>query len=340
MLAGRRACAAGGCLAGTRFSSKGQSIVGLLVRNRQYGKAAHLVGIVPLLQEARDRHYAVGAFNYCNFESAQAIVETASELRAPVILITGPWELPLLGARTLATIAESVAAQTDVPVCLHLDHGDSIEMARECIEAGFPSVMIDVSHLPFEENVRITRTVTEMAHSCGVTVEGELGAVGMVDDSTVEGHAEASLTEPDRAAEFVELTGVDALACAIGNAHGIYPQRPVLDFERLQAIQEAVGDTVLVLHGGSGTHPDQLHKAIEIGIAKVNVATELSRAYVNAICEAQASKNGKAWWAHALVDAKGALKPVVERWMRQIGCVGACPASDSVLARPLTSGQD
>jgi len=290
----------------------------VIIDNVRYGKAVNLVGIVPLLRDAREQGYAVGAFNYCNMESAQAIIEVADELKRPVILITGPWEIPLLGARALAGIAEFVAAEASVPVCLHLDHGDSIELARECIEAGFPSVMIDASHYDFDENVRITKAVVDIAHAVGVTVEGELGAVGQVDDSAVEGHAEATLTDPSRAAEFVEKTGVDALACAIGNAHGMYQQRPELDFERLEAIQKAVGDTVVVLHGGSGTHPDQLKRAVGIGIAKVNVATELSRAYMNTICQANEAKDGKAWWGHALVDAKAALKPVVRKWMLQL----------------------
>lgn len=312
----------------------------VVFRKRQYGKAINLVGIVPLLEQCRENGYAVGAFNFCNLESAQAIVEVANELRLPVILITGPWEIPLLGVRALAGIAESVAEESDVPVCLHLDHGNSVELAAECIEAGFPSVMIDASHLPFDENVRMTRTVVEMAHAAGVTVEGELGAVGMVGDLTVEGHASATLTDPKMAAEFVERTGVDALACAIGNAHGIYPQRPELDFERLEAIQRAVGETVVVLHGGSGTHPDQLRRAVAIGIAKVNVATELSKAYMDAIREADRSKDGKAWWAHALVDAKAAMKPVVARWMTQLAADRAANGTDAVIARPLASGAE
>jgi len=274
-----------------------------------------------MLEEAQKNHYAVGAFNYCNAESAQAIAEVGCELRSPVMLITGPWEVPILGAKMLADIAKWVAAEASVPVCLHLDHATEIELVRECIEAGFPSVMIDASRHNFEENIRLTKMVVDMAHPRGITVEGELGAVGRVDDSTVEGEGESSLTEPDRAAEFVERTGVDALASAIGNAHGIYTQRPILDFERLTAIRYATG-IPLVLHGGSGTPADQLHQAIDIGISKVNVASELGRAFLNAIERFDESRDHKAWWGHAIIDAKSAIKQVVARWTKELGSVG------------------
>ena len=283
-----------------------------------------LVSLKPLLEEAQKNHYAVGAFNYCNAETAQAIVEKGCELRSPVMFITGPWEIPLLGAKMMVDIAKWVAAEADVPVCLHLDHATDIELVRECIEAGFPSVMMDASQYDFEENVRLTKMVVDMAHAKGITVEGELGAVGRVDDSILEGEGEASLTQPDKAAEFVERTGIDALASAIGNAHGIYTQRPVLDFERLEAIRNATG-VPLVLHGGSGTPADQLHRAIEIGISKVNVASELGRAYLNAIEQFDESKGGKAWYAHAIMESKAAVAKVVDRWMRELGSINRIP---------------
>lgn len=280
-----------------------------------------LLGLKPMLELAQENHYAVGAFNYCNAETAQAVVEVGADLRSPVMFITGPWEIPLLGARMMVEIAESVAASVDVPVCLHLDHAADIALVTECIEAGFPSVMMDASQYDFEENVRLTKLVVDMAHARGITVEGELGAVGRVDDASVEGAGEASLTDPAKAAEFVERTGVDALASAIGNAHGIYTQRPVLDFDRLQAIREATG-VPLVLHGGSGTPAEQLHRAIDIGVSKVNVASEIGRAYLNAIQDAVTKANGKAWYAHTLVDAKAAVKLVVARWMNELGSAG------------------
>ncbi|UCH35206.1 MAG: class II fructose-bisphosphate aldolase [Armatimonadota bacterium] len=286
--------------------------------------ARHLVSLASLLAHAREHRYAVGAFDFCNAETAQAIVAQGAALRAPALLMIGPWEMPLLGAEMVADIISWLASRTDVPVCLHLDHSSEIEPIRECIEAGFPSVMIDASHYEFEENVRRTREVVALAHAAGVFVEGELGAVGSVGDATVEGDRAASLTDPDEAAEFVKRTGVDALAVAIGNAHGIYRQHPALDFDRLRAIRHAT-DVPLVLHGGSGTPPEQLRQAIEIGVTKVNVASELSRAYLDAIQELQAAKAGKAWYAHALVEAKAAFGEVVARWMRELGSAGQAP---------------
>jgi ketose-bisphosphate aldolase len=280
-----------------------------------------LVGLSGLLEHARRGGYAVGAFNFCNAETAQAIAEEAGALRSPVIIMTGPWEIPLLGPKMMADVVRSAASEVDVPVCLHLDHAADFELAQACLEAGFPSVMIDGSRREFEENVRLTRQVVEAAHALGADVEGELGAVGYVDDATVEGAGEASLTDPGQAAEFVERTGVDALAVAIGNAHGMYRQRPELDFGRLEAIAKAT-PVALVLHGGTGTPPEQLHRAIEIGVSKVNVATELCRAFLDGMQRELAATGGKAWYAQVLMTAKAATRQVAGRWMRELGSAG------------------
>ncbi len=280
-----------------------------------------LVNLKSMLQAAKSDHYAVGAFNYSGAEAAKAIAEAATDVRSPIMFITGPLELNVLGARMLADIARSVAESVDLPVCLHLDHAGRVEMVKECLEAGFPSVMMDASQHEFEENVRLTKAVVDMARPLGVTVEGEIGGLGRADDITFEGGHEASLTEPSKAAEFVERTGVDALAVSIGNAHGIYKQRPVLDFDRLQAIKYLV-DVPLVLHGGSGTPPDQLQRAIEIGITKVNVASEISRVFLEAIREGVARRNGNAYYAQVLLEAKVSMRELVARWMNDLGCAG------------------
>jgi ketose-bisphosphate aldolase len=282
-----------------------------------------MVGLSTLLQRAQKERYAVPGFNFCNAETAQAIVEECAALRSPALLMIGTWEIPLLGPAMLADMVTSLASRADVPVCLLLDHAPDIELVRECIAAGFSSVMMDASQHDFEENVRLTRAVVEMAREYGVDVEGELGSVGRVDDPVIEGGGEPRLTDPDEVAEFVERTGIQALAVAIGNAHGIYRQRPELDFERLQAIREAT-DVPLVLHGGSGTPADQLSRAIEIGISKVNVATELSRAYLEGVQKAIAARE-HIWYAEALLDAKAATSEVVRRWVRQLGSGGKAP---------------
>lgn len=277
-----------------------------------------LVSLTPILEDARKQSYAVGAFNFCNAETVQAIVEEGWALRSPIILIISPLEFQLLGAKLTVEVAKSAMKDVDVPICIHLDHAARIQDVEVAIEAGFPSVMFDGSGLDFEENVRQTKVVVEMAHRRGVSVEAELGAVGRADDTVVEGAKDSTMTDPSRAAEFVERTGVDALAVSIGNAHGIYPQCPELDFARLQMIRNAV-DIELVLHGGSGTPPDQLKHAIEIGITKVNVASELGQAYMNAIRQGM---DDKLWYASTLINAKAAIRPVVGRWMHQLGCAG------------------
>ncbi len=281
-----------------------------------------LVPMTELLQDAQRRGYAVAGFTFINAETMQAIVHTARDLRSPALLMLGTWEMPLVGARMAAEMARYLSEQVDVPVCLHLDHGPDLELAAECVEAGFSSVMIDASQLEFEGNVALTRQVYELAHPKGISVEGELGAVGRADGLSPEGMAEHSaLTDPAAAAEYVERTGVDALALAIGNAHGIYTELPELDFARLAAIRQVV-DCPLVLHGGSGTPKDQLRRAIEGGICKVNVASELSRAYLTTLVDQVQSAGGNIWWSRAVVPARDAVAEVVARWMQDSGCAG------------------
>lgn len=248
-------------------------------------------------------------------------MEAGIKLRSPVLFIYGPQEVKLYGPELLVDVVRCLAERADVPVGLHLDHTETLAEIQTCIQAGFPSVMVDGSALSFEENVHLTREVVEYAHRLGITVEGELGAIGRVDDSSAEGGEETTLTDPAQAAEFVRRTGVDALACSIGNAHGIYPQRPQLNFERLAAIQRLT-EVRLVLHGGSGTPPDQLRQAIEIGITKVNVASEIGRAYRDGIAARIAETGGKEWWVYSLRAGKQAVQTVVERWMHDLGSVG------------------
>jgi ketose-bisphosphate aldolase len=281
-----------------------------------------LTGLTQMLQDARAGGYAVGAFNFCNAETAACVIDEACAQRSPAMLIIGPWEIALMGVDLIAASLHHLAARADVPVCLHLDHATDLELIEACLKAGFPSVMMDASTQDFEGNCELTRAAAEMAHAYGATVEGELGAVGRVDDGTPEGAHEGNLTDPAMAAEFVRRTGVDALAVGIGNAHGMYPQAPELDFQRLAQIRETVS-VPLVLHGGSGTPTDQLTRAIGLGIAKVNVASELSRAFNAAVAAAYAETDGKIWWAHALARGKTPVRETIARWMCQLGCAGA-----------------
>jgi ketose-bisphosphate aldolase len=276
--------------------------------------------MLELLRGAAAEGYAVPSFCAWNAESMLAVLRVAADMRAPVVLMNGPGEFPLLGPADLAAIARPLAARFAVPAALHLDHGNSLEQVVECLEAGYTSVMLDYSTRPYAENAAALRQVAAMARPRGATVEGELGHVGRVDASTTEGGGTSTLTEPGEAAAYVAETGVDALAVSIGNAHGQYQKLPQLDFDRLAAIRAAV-PVPLVLHGGTGTPPEDLRRAISLGIAKVNVATELVAAVRQSLLtQWQAGRN--LWTPAAQAEAIRAIAPVVEKWIRWTGAAG------------------
>ncbi len=272
-----------------------------------------------LLQPAWERGYAVPAFCAWNAEVTETVLQVAADLRAPVILMSGPGEFPLNPPLTIARISRAVAERFDVPAALHLDHGDSLELVDACLEAGYTSVMLDWSSRSFEENAGALRQVVARAHPKGVTVEGEIGSVGKVSDATLEGGKTSTLTDPAEAARYAEFTGVDALAVSIGNAHGIYTKLPVFDFERLEKIRRAV-HVPLVLHGGSGTQPEYIRKAVAMGMAKINVASELCKAFRDAYAESRAGTAG--WLPTALAATRPAMAKVVARWIALSGAEG------------------
>lgn len=226
---------------------------------------------LPMLQAAAREQRAVAALNFYNAETLRAHIEAARSERAPLILQTTESTIRYLGLELIVSMARAAAAELETPVALHLDHGASIELARRAIEAGYSSVMIDGSALPFEENCELTRQVVVLAHTAGVSVEAELGHVG----AAANEDAQACYTQPDAAQEFVRRTGVDALAVAIGTAHGFYRGEVRLDFERLRAIRDALPDKPLVLHGGSGVPDALVRRAIQNGISKLNIGTEV-----------------------------------------------------------------
>jgi tagatose 1,6-diphosphate aldolase GatY/KbaY len=273
-----------------------------------------------LLQPAWRAGYAVPSFCAWNAEITETILEVAARLKAPVILMSGPGEFALNPPDTLAHITMALVEKYPVPAALHLDHGDSPDRVETCLAAGYTSVMLDYSTRPFQENVAALKAVVDRARRLGVTVEGEIGCVGQVDDMTVEGSKASTLTEPADAARFVELTGVDALAVSIGNAHGLYTRLPVFDFERLEKIRNLV-PVPLVLHGGSGTQPEYLRKAISLGMAKVNVASELCQAFRESYAQAHSAGN-HSWLPMALGTIKPALARVVEKWLKLCGAEG------------------
>lgn len=243
-----------------------------------------LLNTKDMLLNAQKEGYAVPAFNIHNLETIQTVVETAAEMRSPVILAATPGTMNFAGRAYIQAIAETAAKEYDIPIALHLDHHDSYESILESLKLGTKSVMIDGSHLPFEENIAITKKVVATAHEYGATVEAELGRlVGQEDDMTVD-EKDAVYTDPDAAVEFVKQTGIDSLAVAIGTAHGLYKAEPKLDFERLEKIRSLV-DIPLVLHGASGISKEDVQKCISLGITKVNVSTELKIPFSTALRE-------------------------------------------------------
>ncbi len=273
-----------------------------------------------LLRPAYADGYAVPSFCAWNAEVTETILQVASDLKAPVILMSGPGEFPLNPPDTLAQITRAIAGKYPVPAALHLDHGDSPALVEDCLAAGYTSVMLDYSTRPFAENAAALQAVVARARPRQVTVEGEIGSVGKVDQSTVEGGDGSTLTDPAEAARYVELTGVDALAVSIGNAHGIYTKLPVFDFDRLEKIRRAV-PVPLVLHGGSGTQPEYIRRAVALGMVKINVASELCQAFRDAYAGQHA--NGRTGWLPTMLGAaKPAIAKVVEKWIKLAGAAG------------------
>jgi len=243
-----------------------------------------------LLAAARASQTAVAALNFYNAETLLAHVRAANALHASIILQTTESTINYLGLPLIVAMARAAAEQMEKPVALHLDHGGSFELASRCIEAGYTSVMFDGSKLPFDENCRETRRVVELAHRNGVSVEGELGHVAHNDEATRDDQVNF-YTRPEDALRFVTETEVDALAVAIGTAHGFYKGEVRIDFERLAQIRGAVGETALVLHGGSGVPEDLLHQAIVDGITKINFGTELKNAFTLAVKKSLAASD-------------------------------------------------
>jgi fructose-bisphosphate aldolase class II len=293
-----------------------------------------------LLVPARKKGYAVGAFNINNLESLLAVTEAATEEKSPSIVAVTPGAIKYGGLPYLSNMVKTAAEICPMPLSLHLDHGEEFETVSKCIKAGFTSVMIDGSHLKFEENIALTKRVVDIAHPKGITVEAELGRLAGVEEKTVD-EKEAVLTDPNSAKEFVDRTDVDALAVAVGTSHGAYKFKaePKLDFERLRKISMKV-DLPLVLHGASsvpswiiekaskygaelkgakGIPEQHIKKAISLGIAKINIDTDLRLAFTATIREVLANSPREYDPRKILGPAKDAMKEVVRSKMRLFG---------------------
>lgn len=293
-----------------------------------------------LLVPARKKGYAVGAFNINNLEGLLAVTEAATEEESPSIIAVTPGAIKYGGLPYLSNMVKTAAEICPMPLSLHLDHGEEFETVSKCIKAGFTSVMIDGSHLKFEENIALTKRVVDIAHPKGITVEAELGRLAGVEEKTVD-EKEAVLTDPNSAKEFVDRTDVDALAVAVGTSHGAYKFKaePKLDFERLRKISMKV-DLPLVLHGASsvpswiiekaskygaelkgakGIPEQHIKKAISLGIAKINIDTDLRLAFTATIREVLANSPREYDPRKILGPAKDAMKEVVRSKMRLFG---------------------
>jgi fructose-bisphosphate aldolase class II len=280
-----------------------------------------LVPMNDMLAGAEERGYAVGAFNVNDLAGVQAVAQAAEEERAPVIIQIYSGGVNLLGPHYIRAMAEAAAQNTSVPVGLHLDHGRDLETVKICVESGFSSVMIDGSRLPLAENIQVTRKAVQMAHAAGISAEAELGRIGSGAQEVSEADKEKFLTDPEEARKFVQETDVDALAVAIGSAHGLYKFEPNLDFDRLKEIRSLV-DVRLVLHGGSDLPEDQIRQAIQLGITKVNVATDLAVAYTSALRKVVASSEGIIWSGRVFSAVREAMKELVRAKIRLFGSSG------------------
>lgn len=238
-----------------------------------------LVSSKELLQDAQQHAYAVGAFNTNNLEITQAIVRGAEAKHAPILIQLSAGAIKYAGVEFLPMIVEKAARLATVPIAIHLDHGPDFKTVMLALRAGFTSIMRDASKLPYEENVAEVRKVVEACHAIGVPVEAEIGRIGGAEEHVVVSEREAAMSDPDECAQFVEDGGFDFLAVAIGNAHGFYKGEPKLDFDRLDAIRSKVS-IPLVLHGASGIPDHQITRAVQSGICKINIDTEVRNAMI------------------------------------------------------------
>ncbi len=284
-----------------------------------------IISFSEMLSDAMHRRYAVPMFDVSNVTMMRAAVEVAEEEKSPVILASIPPDIEGDALGYWYNGAGYAAAQVSVPVCLHLDHAADVETCRKCIDIGYQSVMLDASAKPFAENVALTAEVKRLASARGVELEAELGHVasgitGAEDGGSESGilkDAETIFTDPDSVVKFIEATGVNALAVSIGTTHGVYISAPSLNIPLLDILKQAAGDVPLVLHGGSGTPSDQLAVAIEHGIAKINIYSELTAAWNTAMRDFL-NRRGQmtCWFSVACREPDAAMREIMRQKIR------------------------
>ncbi len=307
-----------------------------------------LVTSTEMFKKAYEGGYAIGAFNVNNMEIIQGITEAAKEENAPLILQVSSGARKYANHTYLMKLIEAAVIETDLPICVHLDHGDTFELCKSCIDGGFTSVMIDGSHLPFDENIALTKRVVEYAHDKGVVVEGELGRLAGIEDAVDVSDKDASYTDPDQVQEFVNRTGVDSLAIAIGTSHGAYKfkpgTKPRLRFDILEEVSRRLPGFPIVLHGASsvvpefveminkygGNMPDaigvpepMLRQAASMAVCKINIDSDLRLAMTGTIRKYFAENPSHFDPRQYLKPARSAIKEMVKhKLVNVLGCNG------------------
>ncbi|NOY75728.1 MAG: class II fructose-bisphosphate aldolase [Kiritimatiellaeota bacterium] len=280
-----------------------------------------LVNPMPMLEKARAEGFCVGAFNVVDYLSIEAVVEAAERKRAPVIIQTSSATIKRFGIENIVTMTRMAAAESTVPICLHLDHGTDVSVIKEAIEKGYSSVMIDASKLAFEENIAVSKEVVEAAHKAGLAVEGEIGLVAGVEDDIVVNAEDAIYTTPEEAIEFQARSGVDFLAAAIGTAHGFYKVAPKLNIDTLREIRVKT-DFPLVVHGGTGLPTNIVMELVEAGGAKFNVSTQIKQTYIDSMYGYIQEKRDEYNILKVLDAAKQGLADMIAEYMTILGGEG------------------
>ncbi len=281
-----------------------------------------------ILLEATEGGYAVGAFNITNLIQLEGVVEAAVDKKAPLIIQTSVAPSKFLGRDVLAMIYRTIAESAPIPIALHLDHCTDVDYCKLCADAGYTNIMIDASKQDFEENIRQTKEVADYCHALGgVSVEGELGTVSGVEDQIKVAEDEAALCGPEQGVEFVERTGVDLFAPAIGTAHGVYKTKnPKIDFERFGKIAQLINGQgariPLVIHGGTGLPDDYVEKLVLLGGSKFNVSTELKHTLIDATYGYISEHRGEYNPGKLDIQVKDAIRKAVARWIDMLGSEG------------------
>jgi tagatose 1,6-diphosphate aldolase GatY/KbaY len=287
-----------------------------------------IVNAKEIMVEAAKGKYAIGAFNITDLAQFEAVIDAAIEKKAPVIVQTSVKPSKFYGRNVMVAVYRALAESAPIPVCLHLDHCTDVEYCKQCADAGYTNIMIDASKQAYEENIRQTKAVVDYCHSVGnLSVEGELGTVSGVEDQVKVAEDEAALANPTQAVEFVEKTGLDIFAPAIGTAHGVYKTKnPKVDFERLDKINKLMnGKTIktpLVVHGGTGLPEDYVKRLLECGGAKFNVSTELKHTLIDTTYNYITGKREE--YDPGKIDAavRDAIRGVVGHWIDMLGSAG------------------